>query len=118
VLLLRHSIFAISSWDFPGFLQIAIIKERKGLIGLNFCRDFIEDEKAEGIEAVYRQIEYFLSSGCEDVIAFGSDFDGCPVHNDLNGIEKMPYVYSALKERGINEKILNKLFWENAQAFF
>ena len=98
--------------------QIAIIKERKGLIGLNFCRDFIEDEKAEGIDAIYRQIEYFLSSGCEDIIAFGSDFDGCQVHNDLKGIEKMPSVYTALKQRGINENILRKLFWENAETFF
>ncbi|MEE1503134.1 MAG: membrane dipeptidase [Acutalibacteraceae bacterium] len=98
--------------------QIAIIKERNGLIGLNFCRDFIEDENADGVDALYRQIEYFLSSGCENNISFGSDFDGCPIHSDLSGIEKMPSVYTALKERGVDEKILKKLFWENAEKFF
>lgn len=98
--------------------QIAIIKERKGLIGLNFCRDFIEDEKTDGIDALYRQIEYFLSLGCENIIALGSDFDGCPVHNDLNGIEKIPCVYTTLKQRGVDENILRKLFWENAETFF
>lgn len=98
--------------------QIELIKERKGLIGLNFCRDFTEDEKAEGIDALQRQIEYFISSGCESIIAFGSDFDGCSVHKDLCGIEKIPSVYDALKNRGINEKILNKIFWENAERFF
>ncbi len=98
--------------------QIELIKERKGLIGLNFCRDFTEDEKAEGIDALQRQIEYFISSGCESIIAFGSDFDGCSVHKDLCGIEKIPSVYDALKNRRINEKILNKIFWENAERFF
>lgn len=98
--------------------QIEIIKQAKGLIGLNFCRDFIEDDKAEGIDAIQRQIEYFLSMGCEDVIAFGSDYDGCPVHNDLCGIEKIPSVYKALADRGFDEKILKKLFWENAEKLF
>lgn len=98
--------------------QIEIIKEHHGLIGLNFCRDFIEDEKADGIDALYRQIEYFLSSGCENIIAFGSDYDGCSVHNDLGGIEKIPSLYNTLKKRGIDENKLKKLFWENAEAFF
>lgn len=98
--------------------QIRIIKNQKGLIGLNFCRDFIEDEKAEGVDAIYRQIEYFLSLGCEDIISFGGDFDGCIVHNDLNGIHTIPFMYSQLKERGINEGVLNKLFYENADKFF
>lgn len=98
--------------------QIEIIKERKGLIGLNFCLDFIEDENAKGIDALYRQIEYFLALECEDILAFGSDFDGCSVHEDLNGIQKMKSVYLRLNEKGIDEKILNKIFFENAEIFF
>ena len=98
--------------------QIKIIKERNGLIGFNFCKDFIETEDAQGIEALYRQIEYMLSLNCDDVIAFGSDFDGCQVNTELNGIEKIPYVYLKLKEKGLKEEILNKVFFENAQNFF
>ncbi len=98
--------------------QIKLIKERNGLIGLNFCRDFIEDEKALGVDAICRQIDYMISLGCEDVIAFGSDFDGCEVHKDLCGIEKIPLLYKALKNRGYKENLLNKLFYENAEKFF
>jgi len=98
--------------------QIQIIKEKNGIIGFNFCRDFIEDENASGVDALYRQIEYMLSLGCEDVIAFGSDFDGCNIHNDLCGIEKIPCLYKELKQRGFKEKLLNKLFFENAENFF
>ncbi len=98
--------------------QIQVINERHGLIGLNFCRDFIEDENANGIDALYRQIEYMLSLGCEDTIAFGSDFDGCKVPDDFNGIQTIPNIYLQLKEKGINETILKKLFCENAKRFF
>lgn len=98
--------------------QIQIIKERNGLIGLNFCRDFIEDENAQGVEAVYRQIEFFLSMGCGDVLSFGSDYDGCPVHEDLDGIQTVPDLYSSLKNKGLDESILNKIFFENAFKFF
>lgn len=98
--------------------QIKIVKEHNGLIGLNFCRDFIESEKSQGVDALYEQIEYMLSLGCEDILAFGSDFDGCTIHNDLNGIEKIPKVYSSLKEKGVSENILEKIFWKNAKRFF
>lgn len=98
--------------------QIMIIKERKGIIGLNFCLEFIEDENASGIDSLYRQIEYFLSLGCENIISFGSDFDGCKMHNDFKGIHKIKEVYNKLINKGISEDVLNKLFYENAERFF
>ena len=98
--------------------QIQIIKQRNGLIGLNFCRDFIETENAKGIDALCHQIDYMLSLGCEDVIAIGSDYDGCGIHKDLCGIEKIPLLFHELLNRKIDEKIINKLFYENAKNFF
>ncbi len=98
--------------------QILCIKERNGLIGLNFCLDFIEDENAQGIAALCRQIDYFLSLECENIIAFGSDYDGCKINNALFGIEKIPSVYKALQKKGYATEILDKLFFENAFNFF
>lgn len=98
--------------------QIEIIKSRHGLVGLNFCTDFIDDDKTEGVASLCRQIDYMLSLGCEDVIAFGSDFDGCRVCDDFNGIEKIPRLWTALNSGGFDEKILKKLFYENADSFF
>ncbi len=98
--------------------QIKIIKEQKGLIGFNFCKDFIENKNAVGIDALCEQIKYMNSLGCNDIIAFGSDFDGCPVHNDLCGIEKIPPLFNELKQRGFDDVLLNKLFYENAESFF
>lgn len=98
--------------------QIRIIKERNGLIGLNFCREFIEDENACGVDAICRQLNYLLNSGCEDIISFGSDFDGCAIHPDLCGIEKIPLLFKKLINKGFGEAFLKKLFYENADNFF
>ncbi len=98
--------------------QIEIIRDINGLIGLNFCMDFIEDEKSKGIDAISRQLEFMLSSGCEDIIALGSDFDGCVVNRAFNDVQKLPQIYHSLNSKGFSEKILNKIFGENAHRFF
>lgn len=98
--------------------QIRIIKDRKGLIGLNFCVDFIENENVNGIDALCQQIDYFLSIDCEDLLSFGSDYDGCKIHNDLCSVEKMTAVYEQLLKKGYHEKLLLKIFFQNAKSFF
>ena len=84
----------------------------------NFCCDFIEDEKASDIDSVCRQIDYFKKFECDDIIAFGFDFDGCTVNENFNGIEKIPLLYSELKKIGYEEDFLDKMFYENANKFF
>lgn len=100
------------------FEQIKEIKNRNGLIGLNFCRDFIENKGVEGINSLIEQIDCFLQQGCENVIALGSDYDGCQIHKDLNGAETLSDVYKKLSLYGYNEEILHKLFYGNASNFF
>ncbi len=97
--------------------QIDAIKERGGIIGLNFCKDFIETDK-KGTDALVQQIEYFLSSECSDIIALGSDYDGCEMHNDFLGVEKLENIYNKLLDYGFSSEITNKIFYKNAQNFF
>ena len=59
-----------------------------------------------------------LSLGCEDVIAFGSDFDGCDMIDELKGVHKMKGVYENLLKQGFDESVLNKIFYNNAKRFF
>ena len=98
--------------------QIRLIKERNGIIGLNFCRNFLESDGFLGIDSLVRQIDYFLSLGCENNIALGSDYDGCSIHSDFAGVEKLFSVYNILAEKGYNRALLDKIFYENAHRFF
>lgn len=98
--------------------QIRLIKERNGIIGLNFCRNFLESDGFFGIDSFVRQIDYFLSLGCENNIALGSDYDGCSIHSDFAGVEKLFSVYNILAEKGYSRELLDKIFYENAHRFF
>ena len=67
---------------------------------------------------IARHIEHMLDLGGEDIIAMGSDFDGCDLVCGIGGAESMPELYSILKSDGIAEDILEKIFWKNAYNFF
>lgn len=98
--------------------QVRLIKERDGIIGINFYVDFIEDENAVGFEAIERQLDAFLEMNCEDVISLGSDYDGCRINPLLSSVEKLTDLYNWLNNKGYNESLLNKLFYQNAENFF
>ena len=98
--------------------QIKVIRDREGLVGFNFCNDFLQQEGHPGLLSLCEQIRHFLNMGCEDIIALGSDYDGCNMIDELRGVEKMQDVYNFLLSQGFTEKLVNKIFYENAKRFF
>lgn len=50
-----------------------------------------------------------------DHIALGGDLDGCGVlPAGFEGVQSYPALAQRLLERGVNEQLLHKIFWENA----
>lgn len=98
--------------------QIKLLIECKGLIGINFCRSFLGDSDDDGFEAVYRHIEHILNLGGENVLSIGSDFDGCEINPELSGIDKIPALRTFLSRKGLSDKLLERIFFENAENFF
>ena len=94
------------------------IVRRKGLVGLNLHRYFLNDnpDKASKFD-VLRHAERFLSLGGEDVLAFGADFDGCELPPDIVGIDSIGELYNMFLRHNYNEKLLDKIFFENAFKF-
>ncbi len=97
--------------------QIQVLTERDGLIGLNFCADFLGNDGNTGMDAVLRHITHFLDLGAEKNLAFGGDFDGCTVHPLLNGIENIPLLFDYLLQHGIAESVLEDIFFQNGYRF-
>lgn len=98
--------------------QIKLLIECGGLIGINFCKSFLGDVGEDGFEAVYRHMNHILEVGGENVLAIGSDFDGCEINPELAGVDKIPALRAFLAEKGINNLILDKIFFENSNNFF
>ena len=55
--------------------------------------------------------------GYENNIAIGSDFDGAKMPVEIQNISKIPELYSKLKEKGLKEDLLSKIFYKNANLF-
>lgn len=98
--------------------QVKEILSRRGLIGVNFCEDFLGDNGNTGFEAVLRHLYKYLELGCADILSFGSDFDGCSINRELEGIDKISFLYDFLLKNGIDKKTLEKIFYINAYNFF
>ena len=110
--------------------QFKAIVSRGGIVGFNLCVPFISpwDHEPFGgdwyaeyhcpMEEIVGMIEYMWSLGGEDVLCMGSDFDGSPITQELNAVEKLPALHRALKARGHSDDLLDKFFYRNAWNFF
>ncbi len=96
--------------------QVKEIIDRGGLVGLNFYPPFLG--KGSVFERLRENIEYIISLGGEDCTAFGSDFDGAEMSNELDGIDKVADLYEYLLGCGFGKEILEKIFHENITLHF
>ena len=78
-------------------LQIKLICEKGGIIGLNFYPLFLGDNP---MQKIYENIYRLCDMGYENNIAIGSDFDGADMANELCDITKIPHLYTFLQQKG------------------
>ncbi|MFD2513007.1 dipeptidase [Pontibacter locisalis] len=109
--------------NLPDELTQEIIR-RKGLIGMNFLRAFVNDEDPE---ALLNHILYGISKGAEDVICFGADYFYTADSTDLS---RIPYYFKEHEQAGtsynsilsrlqeqLSQEQLEKLAFGNARRF-
>lgn len=98
--------------------QFKEIVRRKGLVGVNLFENFLSDEHVGDLDSLYRHVYRMLELGGEDIIACGSDFDGADIDVSLDTPAKFAASSDYLLQKGVSEKILNKMYFENALEFF
>ncbi len=98
--------------------MICRLAERGGVMGLNFCADFLE-EKPVGVKnpgtiaGVVRHAKHIVSVGGIEVLGLGSDFDGIDTHAQLPGAQSMGALWDHLHKSGFTEGELDKIFYQN-----
>lgn len=103
--------------------QFAEIRERGGVVGLNYCDKFLSNEVLEGratdvsFDEIAAHIEHWLDLGGEDIVTLGGDLDGADVPTLLDGADKMGAFQELLGHR-FGATITKKLCYANALAFF
>lgn len=91
--------------------QIRAVIEKKGYIGVNFYSAFLANGRAATLEDVYRHVDAILQLGGEDVVGFGSDFDGIDAWPEgLANPADFPALLNFLAARGGYEpEVLEKI---------
>lgn len=99
--------------------QFGIIREKQGLVGLNFCVDFLNKQGTNAkMYDIIKNAEHFLSLGGEKTLAIGGDFDGADIPADMSGIETMPALYEMFLHHNYSESLVEDIFFNNAFRFF
>ena len=96
--------------------QVKAIIEKNGFIGINFYGEFLASGRPSTLDDVLRNIDEICALGGEDVVGFGSDFDGIEVWPE--GLEHpgdFPALIELLRKHGYSEGQLEKIaglnFW-------
>ncbi len=93
--------------------QIKALIARKGLMGINFYPPFLNQEESATIEDVLDHIRHVLRLGGEEIIAFGSDFDGISkTPSDLLNLSALPKLFEAL-EREFGTVLTHRFLYGN-----
>lgn len=98
--------------------QIKIIAQHGGIIGVNLWKMLLGNGDDNSFDAVLRHMSHMIELGGEGLVAMGTDFDGCDIHPDMNGIQYLPGLYDYLGRHGFSEKLLDDIFFANADRFF
>ena len=96
--------------------QIKKIADKGGVVGLNFCRDFIGGESA--FEGLFQHLKHLINVGGEDVAALGSDFDGIPPYDEIADCTFVQKLLQYFVGRGISTRQLEKLARDNFYRVF
>ena len=85
-----------------------------GVVGINLYADFLGDEP--DLNTVCDHILHFLSLDPDGThVALGGDLDGCnQLPKGVNGIEDYPKLADALIARGVDERTVYNIYWNNA----
>lgn len=93
--------------------QLDLIRERDGMVGLNFATVFLREDgrKApfDGWEPVLRHMDHLIGRLGEDRVGLGSDFDGATLPNGIGDAAGLPRLLDALRTHGYDEPLLEKI---------
>jgi membrane dipeptidase len=97
--------------------QLDAIRDSGGVVGVNFAVGFLREDGDNGattaITEIVRHIDYLVARMGVDHVAFGSDFDGATIPEELGSVAGLPKLVNALRDAGHDDAAIAKLTHEN-----
>lgn len=90
--------------------MIKALAEKGGVTGVNFYPYFLREDGRATVTDIADHFWHIYQVGGEDVLAFGTDFDGFDEGElDISDIGEMNLVYDAVQKRGFSERQMDKI---------
>ena len=96
--------------------QLKKIAEKGGVIGLNFCRDFVGGEDV--FSTLLSHYKHVVKTAGEDAVALGGDFDGIPRYKQMDDCTYTPKLLQYFCDNGVSAKAVEKLAYGNFLRVF
>lgn len=97
--------------------QLAVIRDSKGMVGLNFATVFLrEDGRQSGDmswDPMLRHLDHLLGILGEDHLGLGSDFDGATLPDPMGDVTGLPRLTDAMEAHGYGKDLMRKLTCDN-----
>ena len=94
--------------------MILALHKNGGVMGMNFCDDFISDDSNGSVENIIKHIDHIKELGCIDNIGLGSDFDGISTRKEMEECGKITMLSDALKAHNYTQEEIEKICYKNS----
>ncbi len=98
--------------------MILKLKENGGVMGINYCSDFVSKSQTNQIPDIIKHINHIKKIAGVDVISLGSDFDGIPTPLGMSDCTKTLALKDALVKEGYTNEEIKKIFSLNFLRVF
>ena len=99
--------------------MIKALSARGGVIGLNFCTNFINEEaEITYVKDIVKHALHIISVGGIDSLALGTDFDGIGRTTEVDNASEMDKLITEFKNAGLTDDDINKIIHLNFLRVF
>ncbi|MBD5459731.1 MAG: membrane dipeptidase [Lachnospiraceae bacterium] len=103
--------------------MIRALAERGGVMGLNFCADFLTQLPAGvhnpgTVQAIADHARHIVNTGGIECLGLGTDFDGIDTHEEVPDAGCMDRLFEQLKRSGFTESQIDRIFMENVLRLY
>lgn len=105
--------------------MIRALAQRGGVMGINFCADFLTFPYPENpkpnfsrISAMVEHIRHIVNVGGLEVVGLGTDFDGIESELEIPDASCMMLLVDALEKSGFSQDALEHIFYKNVLRLY
>lgn len=98
--------------------MIRALADKGGVMGLNFCGDFLNPNGKSRVEDMVRHAKHIINVGGSDILGLGTDYDGIDGDLELDHCDKMPLLAQEMERQGFSAQQIEKIFHGNVLRLY